>query len=76
MHTTDEMNVFRPNKVFKKRYDSLFRHDPVMANLFLLLCELANEKGQVTTNEEEISRIMEVRFNDPREYSLKGADNG
>ena len=50
-----------PAKPYKK---------PEAANLFLLLAELANEKGQVKTNEEELAILMEARFNDYREYQL------
>ena len=40
------------------------------ANMFLLLCELADDKGQVKTTEEEIAELMAARFNDPEEYAL------
>jgi hypothetical protein len=61
---------FNPNKRFKKDYDHLFKKSPEAANLFLLLCELADEKGQVEINEDEIAVLMQARFNDPREYAL------
>jgi hypothetical protein len=61
---------FNPNKRFKKQYNRLFHKDPEAANLFLLLCELANEKGEVISNEEELAILMEARFNDYREYQL------
>jgi hypothetical protein len=68
---------FTPNRKFKRKYDRLFKGDPFSANMFLLLCELADEKGQVKvpgTNEkeisEEISKLMAARFNDPEEYQL------
>lgn len=61
---------FKPNKRFKKQYDRIFRQDPGAANLFLLLAELANDKGQVTSNEEELAILMDARFNDCREYQL------
>lgn len=62
--------TFKPNKRFKKRYDRIFRKDPEAANLFLLLAELANDKGQVTSSEEELAILMDARFNDYREYQL------
>ena len=62
--------AFKPNRRFKKEYDQLFRMDPITANLFLLMCELADEKGQVQVIEEELAVLMNVRFNDPKEYAL------
>ena len=69
--------TFKPNRRFKREYNRLFKKDPIAANTFLLLAELADEKGQVkilgTTEEEigeEISKLMAARFNDPEEYAL------
>lgn len=62
--------AFNPNRKFKKEYDRIFRQDPEAANLFLLLYELANEKGEVVSNEEELAILMDARFNDYREYQL------
>ena len=62
--------AIKPNKKFKRKYKKLFKKDPLAANTFLLLCELADERGQVETNEEELAELMAVRFNDPREYAL------
>lgn len=62
--------AFKPNRKFKKEYDRIFRKNPGAANLFLLLAELANEKGEVVSNEEELCVLMEARFNDYREYQL------
>ena len=62
--------AFNPNRKFKKEYDRIFRQDPEAANLFLLLCELANEKGEVVSNEEELAILMDARFNDYRESQL------
>jgi hypothetical protein len=64
--------TFRPSRKFKKQYDNLFKKDPLAANTFLLICEIANERGQVITNEHEIADLMVIRFNDPREYALGG----
>ena len=61
---------FKPNRRFKKRYNRLFKNDPLAANTYLLICELADEKGQVMTNEAEIAELMAVRFDDPEEYAL------
>jgi hypothetical protein len=62
--------MFRPNRKFKKAYNKLYREDPLQANLFLLLCELADENGQVETSSDELMRLAEARFNDPEEYAL------
>ena len=61
---------FKPNRKFKKDYDRLFRKDPLAANTFLLICELADERGQVVTDEQEIAELMAARFEDPRRYVL------
>jgi len=71
------MEKFKPNRKFKKEYDKLFKQDPIGANVFLLLSELADDKGRVKiqgSNEKEISqelsRLMEARFNDVKRYAL------
>lgn len=58
------------NKRFKRDYDRIFRKDPESANLFLLLFELSNERGEVVTDERELARLFKARFEDPREYQL------
>ena len=62
--------TFKPNKKFKRHYDRIFKQEPVMANLFLLLCELADERGQVKIDEQELAELMAARFEDPRKYAL------
>ena len=62
--------VFTPNRKFKKKYDRLFKKDPLTANTFLLLAEMANKEGRVATNEEELAKLIAVRFEDPEEYAL------
>jgi len=69
--------TLKPNRKFKREYDRLFREDPLGANTFLLMCELANKKGHVKiqgSNEqeiaEEIQKLLIARFNDPEEYAL------
>ena len=71
------MEKFQPNRRFKKKYDKLFKQDPIGANVFLLLAELADKKGRVKiqgSNEqeiaEEIQKLLVARFNDPEEYAL------
>ena len=63
---------FRPNRKFKKEYNRLFKTNPEAANLFLLLCELADENGQVETSEEELAVLMGTRFNNPRGHAFGG----
>jgi len=67
---------FTLNRHFRRDYDRLYRKDPAAANVFLLLCELADEKGQVrfesSCPETEIQRLMAARFNDPKAYQLPG----
>jgi len=62
--------TFNPNRKFRREYDRIFKTDPAAANLFLLLAELADEYGQVVTDELEITRLMAARFEDPRRYTL------
>lgn len=62
--------MFRPNRKFKKAYNKLYREDPLQANLFLLLCELADDNGQVESSPDELMQLAEARFNDPEEYAL------
>ena len=62
--------TFKPNRRFKREYKQLFKKDPLAANTFLLLCELADERGQVETNPKGLAELMQARFEDPREYQL------
>lgn len=67
---------FKPNKRFKREYKKLWGKDPQAANLFLLLCELADKDGQVCLPADEkecdhvLAELMTARFNDPAEYAL------
>lgn len=63
---------FNPSRKFRHDYDRIFKKNPAAANLTLLLCELADERGQVVTDEKELQRLMVARFNDPRAYQLPG----
>ena len=62
--------TFIPNRKFRKDYDRLYKKDPMGANMFLLLCEIADDNGQVKITEEEILKLMAACFNDPEEYAL------
>ena len=55
---------FRPNRKFRKIYDRIFQKNPLAANAFLLLCELADEKGQVVFKDPvtDLQELMVVRF--------------
>ncbi len=66
------MTTFRPNRKFKKQYDRLFKNDPLIANTFLLICELADEKGQIVIQDEKLTRLFSARFDNPNEYALGG----
>jgi hypothetical protein len=71
--------TFIPNRKFKRDYDRIFKKDPVAANVFLLMCELADEKGQVTfsvPSEAEIQHLLMARFDDLRAYQLPGGLKG
>lgn len=62
--------MFKANNEFKREYERIFKEDPIAANLFLLLAEMADKKGRVATTEAEIASLMEARFDDPRRYQL------
>ena len=64
------MMKFKPTRRFKKKYDWLYKQDPLAANTFLLVCELADERGQVETSLEELATLFAARFEDPEEYLL------
>ena len=57
-------------KAIKKNYDRIFRQNPGAANLYLLLCELADKKGKIVTSERKLARLMAERFEDPTGYQL------
>ena len=57
---------------FRRDYDRAFRKNPAAANMMLLLCELADDRGKVKTDEVELTRLMTARFDDPRAYQLPG----
>ncbi|PKN64114.1 MAG: hypothetical protein CVU57_16195 [Deltaproteobacteria bacterium HGW-Deltaproteobacteria-15] len=62
--------TFTLNRRFRRKYDRIFRESPEAANLFLLLAELADERGQVKTDPTELAELMAQRFEDPRRYAL------
>lgn len=65
--------MFTPNHNFRREYERIFKIDPAAANVMLLLCELADEKGQVMLGpcpEREIQQLMITRFDDPRAHQL------
>ncbi|MEI8172704.1 MAG: hypothetical protein WCH07_04370 [Deltaproteobacteria bacterium] len=69
------MSAFTPNRRFRRDYNRLFKQDPAVANVFLLLAELADEKGQIRFGpcpEAEIQQLMAARFDDWRAYQLPG----
>ena len=65
--------MFQPNRKFRKEYDKLFSENPLAANAFLLLCELADEKGQVVLKDPvaDLQELMVARFGEGiRSYQL------
>ncbi|MEW6671777.1 MAG: hypothetical protein AB1427_08735 [Thermodesulfobacteriota bacterium] len=61
---------FKSSRKFKREYNRIFRRDPAAANLFLLLTELADEHGQVKTDERELAALMAARFENVEAYQL------
>lgn len=61
---------FQPDRKFKCQYDRIFQRNPEATNLFLLLAEIADEKGQVETDPKELADLMAARFNDLKAYAL------
>jgi hypothetical protein len=70
------MKPFTSSRRFRRKYDHFFRTDPATANVFLLMAELADERGEVRLDtpfpEIEIQRLMAARFDDCRAYQLPG----
>lgn len=67
--------MFKLNRQFRRDYDRRFKRNPAAANVFLLLAELADEKGHVRLGpcpEAEIQQLMAARFKDCRAYQLPG----
>jgi hypothetical protein len=62
--------TFKPNRKFWRKYRSLFKKNPFEANLFLLLCEIADNKGQVETDPDELALLMAIRFEDSWERQI------
>jgi len=64
------------NRKFRREYRKIFKKDPMAANLFLLLSELADDRGQVRLGpdpEGQLALLMGARFEDPTAYQLRGA---
>ncbi|HLA27801.1 MAG TPA: hypothetical protein VJZ49_07895 [Syntrophales bacterium] len=66
------LTTFTPSRHFRRDYDRAFRKEPLAANMLLLMAELADDRGQVKTDEAELARLMAARFNDCRAYQLPG----
>jgi len=63
------------NSQFRRDYDRLFKKSPLAANTWLLLRELADEKGEVHLGplpEMELRQLMIARFDNPKAYQLQG----
>ncbi len=60
----------------REEYDRLFEKNPPAANTWLLLQELANQKGQVHTNEKQLAKLLGIRFPDGLDkYSFGDPEN-
>ena len=72
------MKPFTPNRHFRRRYNKMFRTDPLAANVMLLLAELANDSGQIRFENNdpavEIRHLMLARFDESSGFS--GVDKG
>ena len=67
--------AFTPNRHFRRDYKRIFRRNSEAANLLLLLCELADENGQVSLGpdaEGQLDLLMNARFEDPGAWQLGG----
>jgi hypothetical protein len=68
--------MFIAGRKFKKKYRQIFKKDPVAANLFLLLAELAGPDGKVILPgdpgavEAELQTLLAARFEDPQGWQL------
>ena len=63
------------NRHFRRQYRRLFKQDPMGANLFMLLAELADERGQVHLGpdaEAELVVLMQARFENPAAFQFSG----
>lgn len=71
--------TFRHNRHFRRYYDRLFKKDPAVANMMLLLSELADDKGFVRFGafpEMELQELMTSRFENIWAYQLPGGLKG
>lgn len=63
--------TFNPNRAFRKKYRKIFKKDPLAANTFLLLAEIADERGEVViSDEDKLADLLMARFEDPRRWAL------
>jgi hypothetical protein len=63
------------NKTFRRQYDRTYRKSPIMANVLLIMMELANAtQGSIfeTFPDKDVSRFIVSRFENPRAYQLPG----
>ena len=55
---------FHLNRKFRREYAKLFKRDPLTANAFLLLCELADKNGEVVFEDPvtDLQELLVARF--------------
>lgn len=68
------MKTHKPTRDWRAEYNRLFHINPMTANVFLLLTELANERGCVEVSEADLARLMAARFEDPQAWALEGLE--
>jgi hypothetical protein len=63
LNKLDTPNI--PNQSFKRDYDKIFKENPVAANLFLLLFEIADDAGTIVgLSDQDIVYLSKLRFGD------------
>ncbi len=68
-------SAFMPafNRKFRRRYDKIFRRSPLAANIYLLLFELGDARGEIQFTpcpEVELADLLPARFEDPWAYQF------
>jgi len=55
----------------RRTYKKLWKKDPVMANVYLLMAELADNDCILSVSDEELTTLLNIRFNDPsKDFAL------
>ncbi len=70
------MDEIGSNPEFVKDYNEIFKESPLAANIYLLICEMADNNGQVTMSDDELTAAVNARFIDPDAYQLGNPSSG